>query len=674
MSFNVKYILPGDDKNQIISKVNQNFSQVYYAGVGLQGERGVIGPTGIIGQVGKDGPSGPTGERANIWIFQETPPGIYTSFPVPLENYDVWVNTSPTGSTGGLNRIYRFDSNYGGGDFGYFWIDTGANFTSGDVFTIIQGVSGPGQVNERNAIVAGATSTFVFTDREVTPSNANPTYAKVLLENSGFSTAELPVLGFDKTFYTAPGPPSFYWQNTTDYSVEFSSDAEILIQSQATGYYASTGGSAGITAGNNVTFLSTSGMGISGPSGIEIQTQSLGIKSSNFTLDTTALFSSVGGGFTVGSTSSGYSLDVSNSSILPDSDLRELTVLDYAGGPSGGVLRPNISLGVTGQSLFRINNASSGSYPALSIGFTGPTGTVGPTGGTGANVYKSYQTVTSSASSKLFFGNTASSNYIQIIPTNDVIRVVPSVPTGASISANGRTNRIWLYITNVSSYIEAGNASEIDIFMDSTTYSIGGVAIETNFSTYLYLYGELQITDGGTGPASGCRHVKVNFFGDAFPSNVNNTGNRFAYIQPFVTSNNTVSQVPYFYFSYPYSGGFLTVICTELYRQGFMSEEIRSADQKYGEIILSSRPEVMEGYHFWALPIVEIMKKSRAFTSIVWLVAKPWSEQMAYEMGYLKRGNVFGKILMEVGILFSGLVGKALLWKRSREKKNWGTF
>jgi len=669
MSFNTKYILPGDDKNQIIYKVNQNFSQIYYAGVGLQGEKGIMGATGIIGQVGKDGASGPTGERANIWIFQDTPPGIYTNYPIPLENYDVWVNTSPTGSTGGLNRIYEYQSNYGGGDYGYFWVDTGANFTAGNIFSVIQGVSGPGQVTERNSIVAGGTSTFVFTDREVTEGDANPTYAKVLIENSGFTTAELPVFGFDKTFYTSSDAPSFIWKNTTNYALEFSSGGDLFIQSQGTGSYYSATGSFGVTSGNNISVISSTQLGVSGPSGFNIETQVLGIKSSNLILDSIVSLPTMDGGVTVNGPTGGYVFSVENTTSPSSTDTRDLTVLEYVGGPSGGSLKPVVNLASNGYSLFRINNASSGSYPTLSIGYTGAiSGGTGPSGGTGANVYKSYQTVTDSAASKLFFGSVASSNYIQIEPSNDIIRVVPSVPTGSSISSNGRSGRIWLYLTNLSGYLESSISSEIDIYMDSDTYSIGGVALETNYSYVYNINGELQISDLGTGPTAGCRHVKITFFGSPFPSTVNNTGNKYAYIQAFSSGNNASSQVPYYYASFPFSGGASTVICTELYRQGFMSDYIREADQRYGDMIAENRPEVMLGYHYWALPIVNLMKKSRTFTRIVWIVAKPWAHQMAYEMGSLQKGNWIGKALMKVGIYFSGMIGKSL--SRRREKLN----
>lgn len=669
MSFNIKYILPGDDKNQITSKVNQNFSQVYYAGVGLQGERGVVGPTGIIGQVGKNGASGPTGERANIWIFQNEPPGIYTPYPTPLENYDVWVNTSPTGSTGGLNRIYRFDSTYGGGDFGFFWIDTGENFVSGDIFTLIQGISGPPQIRDRNAIVPGSTATFVFLDSDVSPSNANPTYSKVLIGNRGFTTAELPVLGFDKTFYTESGPPSFFWQNTTDYSIEFSSSQDISISSQATGTYSSTGGSAGATAAENLTVASSTTMGITGPSGISIVSGSpLGVQTPNFSLSSFASLPSVNSGVTISSSTSGSIFSVENNPPLADNDTRNLTVLDFSGGPSGGILKPNVDLKMAGNSLFRINNAASGSYPTLSIGYTGSTGFTGPSGGTGSNVYKTFQTVTSNALSKTTFAEAPSSNYIIVTLDSDVIRVVPAVPTGSSVSSNGRNGRIWLYLTGIPEYVESGNSSQVDIFMDSLEYSIGGIALQTNFS-YLYGdYGEYKIVDGGTGPEEGCRHVRVNFFGDEFPSSVNNTGNKYSQIQAYMGYTgggiNSESLVPYYYaVTSTGSGTVLTVICTELYSQGYMSDSIREADQKYGKMILETLPEVMIGYHYWATPIVGLMKKSKIFTDLVWIFAKPWSIQMAYEMGAVDKGNWIGKLLMKVGMFFSGMIGRRLIKK-----------
>ena len=106
MSFNTNYILPGDDKNQILGKVNYNFSQILANAVGLPGEMGIKGPTGIIGQVGKDGDGGATGTRANLWFIQEDQP--YGNIPyneAPLINYDIWVNVAGGGIIGQAGAV-----------------------------------------------------------------------------------------------------------------------------------------------------------------------------------------------------------------------------------------------------------------------------------------------------------------------------------------------------------------------------------------------------------------------------------------------------------------------------------------------------------------------------------------------------------------------------------------
>ena len=278
MSFNTNYILPGDDKNQIIGKVNYNFSQVLSNAVGLPGQSGILGATGIIGQVGKDGSTGPTGSRANKWYFQQTPPfGNIPYTEAPLINYDVWVDTSP-GSTGGPNRIYQYKNNDTSGQYP-FWVDTLSNFAIDGNFTLLQGVSGPGEVTEKNAIVIGATSpssaTFVFTDRDVTTANANPRYSKILIENDASITASLPLFSLGKTFYSVSDLPSFYWQNIGDnYDIKFSSGEEITIQSQATGSYSSTGGTARLVA-SGVNWNSLTTASLIGPSGISINASTI---------------------------------------------------------------------------------------------------------------------------------------------------------------------------------------------------------------------------------------------------------------------------------------------------------------------------------------------------------------------------------------------------------------
>jgi hypothetical protein len=97
------------------------------------------------------------------------------------------------------------------------------------------------------------------------------------------------------------------------------------------------------------------------------------------------------------------------------------------------------------------------------------------------------------------------------------------------------------------------------------------------------------------------------------------------------------------------------VICTELYHQGLMSEQIYKADQAFGKI---QDLEVMIGYHAWALPVVRLMKRSKAATWLAHKIATPWANQMAFEMGVVDKPNLIGMIMMVVGIPCCRLIGK----------------
>lgn len=104
------------------------------------------------------------------------------------------------------------------------------------------------------------------------------------------------------------------------------------------------------------------------------------------------------------------------------------------------------------------------------------------------------------------------------------------------------------------------------------------------------------------------------------------------------------------------SGG--KVICTELYAQHLMPMEIFEADQKFGQHMQKVRPVVMRGYWLLAKPIVRLMGKSKVFTRLVWFVAKPWANEMAYRVGTLREGNRIGAWIMSAGIWLCERVGK----------------
>ena len=102
---------------------------------------------------------------------------------------------------------------------------------------------------------------------------------------------------------------------------------------------------------------------------------------------------------------------------------------------------------------------------------------------------------------------------------------------------------------------------------------------------------------------------------------------------------------------------FGTVICTELHRQGYLSDEVYAADVKFGLWMDKYFPQVINGYHFLAGPPVSQMQQSKSFTNAIWFFAKPWSEEMAYMTGVSDQENFGGALLMVVGIPLCFIVG-----------------
>lgn len=108
----------------------------------------------------------------------------------------------------------------------------------------------------------------------------------------------------------------------------------------------------------------------------------------------------------------------------------------------------------------------------------------------------------------------------------------------------------------------------------------------------------------------------------------------------------------------PGGGGFLgmdSVICTELYKQGYMDLATYAKDSEYGRQLYKESPEVIVGYHFWAKPIVKLMKKSPIFTKIVSYPALKWARHIANE-----ENSIFGILAVNIGQPICGIIGKLL--------------
>jgi hypothetical protein len=101
--------------------------------------------------------------------------------------------------------------------------------------------------------------------------------------------------------------------------------------------------------------------------------------------------------------------------------------------------------------------------------------------------------------------------------------------------------------------------------------------------------------------------------------------------------------------------GAASVICTELHRQGIMSNELYSKEltNYVGKVPASA----VVGYHFWGVPYAALMSRSALATKI----AKPFAFAWATHLNGGK--SVLGKILWHVGVPVCSLIGKIVLAK-----------
>ena len=98
-------------------------------------------------------------------------------------------------------------------------------------------------------------------------------------------------------------------------------------------------------------------------------------------------------------------------------------------------------------------------------------------------------------------------------------------------------------------------------------------------------------------------------------------------------------------------GGLLaavTVICTELNRQGLLPDNIYRLDSEYSSKHIDR--EAYLGYRLWADPVVRLMRKSRLFTRIVKPIALSYCYEAAHRMNPEIKGSWFGGCLIKIGV------------------------
>jgi len=99
------------------------------------------------------------------------------------------------------------------------------------------------------------------------------------------------------------------------------------------------------------------------------------------------------------------------------------------------------------------------------------------------------------------------------------------------------------------------------------------------------------------------------------------------------------------------------VICAELYRQGLLEKEIFELDEEFGRHLRKVDPDIINGYHQWALPLVSLMQRSIVASHIIKIIAKPVVKHIAYQMGYPSK-TYLGSIMFTFGKHICKVVAK----------------
>ncbi|KAB1180273.1 hypothetical protein [Photobacterium damselae] len=90
-------------------------------------------------------------------------------------------------------------------------------------------------------------------------------------------------------------------------------------------------------------------------------------------------------------------------------------------------------------------------------------------------------------------------------------------------------------------------------------------------------------------------------------------------------------------------GGNSRVICTYFYRKGMLDVDVWRADLQYTQNHLSET--TVRGYHYWAIPYVELMRKNSLAEKIMYPIAKYRAIELAYKMNIVEKGSLRGKLV-----------------------------
>ena len=105
-------------------------------------------------------------------------------------------------------------------------------------------------------------------------------------------------------------------------------------------------------------------------------------------------------------------------------------------------------------------------------------------------------------------------------------------------------------------------------------------------------------------------------------------------------------------------GVFGTVICTELHRQGLLTNEQYGKDAHFGWALQVADPYAFIGYYAWAQHVVPLMQRSLTLTQLISKLALPWARQISGEK------NLIGSIVLNLGLPVCRLIGTVITLNR----------
>jgi hypothetical protein len=143
------------------------------------------------------------------------------------------------------------------------------------------------------------------------------------------------------------------------------------------------------------------------------------------------------------------------------------------------------------------------------------------------------------------------------------------------------------------------------------------------------------------------------------------TGNHVALNNLNLIGTPTLDDAPYSMDEFSsYDQNSTKVLCTELYNQGILSEELYKADcalchQRYSQTLMHS------GYLIFAYWPLWLLKNKKKFAKkYMHHILISWAKYMAYEYGTIEYKDRAGQILLYLGLIFSPILG--LLSKLSK--------